>query len=77
MGGREESGRGDGLGENAPRRRGGWATYIRRRSPPLRPLLKDSPSLAATQYLQQPPGLPYLRPPLLVVISCEVVRTSV
>jgi hypothetical protein len=36
-----------------------------------------APPWLHTQYQQQPPGLPYLRPPLLVVISCEVVRTSV
>jgi hypothetical protein len=65
------------LGENAPRRRGGWAAYIRRRSPPSAPCKKIAPPWLHTQYLQQPPGLPYLRPPLLVVISCEVVRTSV
>jgi hypothetical protein len=45
--------------------------------PPSSPCKKIAPPWLHTHYLQQPPGLPYLRPPLLVVLSCEVVRTSV
>jgi hypothetical protein len=73
-GGREDLVRGgDGkLGENAPH-----GTEAERRlgdsdpSAPPPPLEKIAPSWLHTQYQQQPPGLPYFRPPLLVRLSHE------